>query len=194
MKTYFTVDRRGGLNSGESLQLIRDYSPYTCYEVSGVFNKDDLVFRLQTLYPEGLSRHGVQYLMESCLIIPDLQTGQSLRITPLEPVIETIFEQVRINEFPHRPSRMQAMFAWSSLKDASRFRGSAENHLIYQVESSSAFVADMNLLHLGGSLVGAYEYAKKYWSGNKSDNPNLEVLIPLPVVIGDVIQPVTGYE
>lgn len=169
-----------------AFQLVYDYSLLRFYEVHGVFNKSDLIARIQALYPEGLSRHGIQYLIEYFLIIQDSQTGQSLRLCPSEPVIEAIFEQVRKEEFSHCPSRMQSMFAWTNLNDAYEFKSSEED-TIYQIESDKAFIADMNLLYLGGSILGAYEYARRYWAGETSNAPKLEAIIPLPVTIGSKI-------
>lgn len=186
MKKYFTVDRTGSAEQNIAFQLTCDYSSLQFYEVQDVFSKNELIERVQALYPEGLSRHGIQYLIEYFLIIQDSQTGRTLSLCPSEPMIEVIFEQVRKEEFPHRPSRMQSMFAWTNLDDAYKFRDSEGRGIIYKVESDKAFIADMNLLYLGGSILGGYEFARKYWSGETGNNPKLEAIIPLPVVVDNV--------
>lgn len=142
------------------------------------------------MYPEGLSKHGIRYLIETCLIHPQLGSGPPSDFTRISPMIEAIFEQVRRADFPHLPSRMQSMFSWCSLTDARMFRGDLENNFaIYQVESESAFVGDMNLVYLSASVIGAYELSMKYWSGEKTKSPLLEAVIPLPVVVGDEVEP-----
>ncbi|MFT0773435.1 DUF2441 domain-containing protein [Psychrobacter aquimaris] len=103
-------------------------------------------------------------------------------------MIEAVFELVRRNEFPQLPSRLQSMFAWCNLDDAREFNSSlGDKHSIFEVEIKNAFIADQKLLYLGGSVIGTYEMARKYWSGDRSDNCKLEAVIPLPAVIGNKV-------
>lgn len=160
------------------------------YTIQAVFDQSDLEKRIDKMYPRGLSKHGIEYLVETCLIYPHPGSGPPTDFTPISPVIEAIFEQVRRADFPHLPSRMQSMFAWCNLEDAYMLRDNAKNNsAIYQIESESAFVGDMNLVYLSASVIGAFELATRYWSGRKTRNPLLEAVIPLPVVVGDEVKP-----
>ena len=103
-------------------------------------------------------------------------------------MIEAIFEQVRKADFPHLPSRMTSMFGWQSLDEAVAFANTNHaggfNVFEVEVEDESYFIGDMNLLYIGGQVINTFLLAHKYWSGQRSANPKLEVLIPLPVTIG----------
>lgn len=139
------------------------------------------------MYPDGLSSFGIRYLHEYCLIVRD-NKGQCVNFAPHEPIMEGIFEQVRINEFSERPSRMQSIFGWCNLSDAENFNKAHDNrHSIYEVHSEDAFLADQKLLYLGGSIMGAFEFARKYWSGERTNSPKLEAIIPLPSYIGNIV-------
>lgn len=188
MHKFYTVDRSGNLRPGMPILLRTDYSQENIWTVKGVYNEKDVISRINELYPNGLSEHGVLYLIRQGLVIFDNGSRQPLPITHTTPMIEAIFELVRRSEFPHLPSRMQSMFAWCDLQDALTFRDScAVPHKIYRVKSEHTFVADQNLLYLGGSVIGSYELARKYWSGETSRNAKLEAVIPLPAIVGEAI-------
>jgi len=168
--------------------LETEFTKINIWSVQGLYSQNDAIKRVLQLYPEGLSSHGLQYLLSEGIVIffPGTRTPQ--RITHTQPMIEAIFEMVRRAEFPSRPSRMQSMFAWCSLTDARQFNmeGGGKG-AIYEVSSDDAFVADQNLLFLGGSVIGAYELARKYWAAENSENQKLEAVIPLPQIIGNAI-------
>ncbi|WP_165870984.1 DUF2441 domain-containing protein [Shewanella frigidimarina] len=188
MATYFTVDRSGTLLPESIINLRIDYSKIHIYAIENLITTEELINRTHQLYPDGLSNFGVQYLHEHNLIVKDTQTRQSLNFAPHIPVLEGIFEQVRLNEFPERPSRMQSMFGWCTKPDAVVFKEAHGNvHNIFEVHSGNAFIADQNLLYLGASIMGTYEFARKYWSGDRSNNYKPEAVIPLPSDIGVVV-------
>jgi hypothetical protein len=185
---FYTVDRSGKAGVGLSFDLKKDFSQYQIWTVQNVYDEDDVKNRINQLFPDGLSEHGIRYLISQGLVIFENGTRNPLQITRTTPMIEAIFELVRKSEFPNRPSRMQSMFAWCDLKDAHEFCSSINcTCAIYEVESNSAFIADRNFLYLGGSVIGAYELARKYWSGEKGSNCKLEAVISLPVVLGNTI-------
>ncbi len=184
---FFTVDRVGSLANNTTISLKTDYSTIRTYSIQNLITKNELINRTHQLYPDGLSRFGLRYLHEECLIVRNT-IGQCLDFAPHIPIIESIFEQVRINEFPECPSRMQSMFGWCNLSAAENFNSAQNNrHSIYEVHSEKAFIADQKLLYLGGSIMGALEFARKYWSGERTENPRLEAVIPLPSYIGTVV-------
>ena len=188
MPKFYTVDRSGNASSEVSFELINDYSQYQIWTVQNVYDENDIFARINQLYPEGLSEHGINYLIKQGIVIFENGTRIPLDVTHTTPMVEAIFELIRQNEFSHLPSRMQSMFAWCDLKDAQEFKiASGGECQIYEMENENAFIADQNLLYLGGSVIGAYELARKYWSGVRGNNCKLEAVIPLPIVIGNAI-------
>lgn len=188
MPKFYTVDRSGNADSNITFNLKNNYSEYQIWTVQNIYDESDVISRINQLYPDGLSEHGFQYLIKEGLVIFQNGTRIPLPVTHSTPMVEAIFELVRQNEFPLLPSRMQSMFAWCELEDAREFNQvSGGNFSIYEVESEDAFIADQNLLYLGGSVIGTYEIARKYWSGERGNNCKLEAVIPLPVRIDNAI-------
>ena len=184
MAIFYTVDRSNNLASEMRVNLNTDYESMTIYQVENICTAVETRSRLTQLYPAGISRHGMKYLTE-CTVLFDNVTRTPLNVAPFSHMIESVFELVRQNEFPERPSRMQSIYAWVHLSDARDFH--AGIHPIYQIESDNAFIADQTYLSLGACVVGSYEMARKYWQGEQSDSPKLEAIIPLPVVVGVAI-------
>ncbi|MRT38762.1 DUF2441 domain-containing protein [Acinetobacter sp. RIT698] len=186
MEKFFTVDRSGAVSSGESFELISDFSLILKCSLDGMLTIEELVSGINQLYPDGISKHGASYLLNDPILCN--QTGDS-QLLPVSPMIEAIFEQVRRADFPHLPSRMTSMFGWQSLAEAVEFANTNHaggfNLFEVEVEDQSYFIGDMNLLFIGGQVINTYLLAQKYWSGQRSANPKLEVLIPLPVTIGN---------
>ncbi|WP_151742978.1 DUF2441 domain-containing protein [Acinetobacter sp. TUM15113] len=189
MTTYFTVDRINRVNEGDVFSLITDFSATHCFEFEGFFTHEDNYNLIGEYYPNGISRHGQSYL---CGYPSFAKKTKNNQFVPKDDVIEAIFELVRRLEFPELPSRMSSMFAWQSLNDALAFANS--NHIggfkIHEVETESEniFIGDMNFLKTGGQVINSYVLARKYWSGETSSSPILEVLIPLPVTIGKEVE------
>lgn len=96
---------------------------------------------------------------------------------------ERVWETVRVNAFPERPPRLKSLFAFASEADARTSTWfSQESRLLVQVQLSTdtAFhIADAS--HLESSEQDWPEKAHKYWSGEISTTPKLEVLIHGPV-------------
>jgi hypothetical protein len=185
---FYTVDRSGNADKNITFSLKSNYSDHQIWTVQNVYDEGDVISRIIQMYPDGLSEHGIQYLIKHGLVIFENGTNKPLSITHTTPMVEAIFELVRKSEFPQLPSRMQSMFAWCELDDAKEFNaGLGSTCSIYEVESDQAFIADQNLLYLGGSIIGAYEMARKYWSGERGNNCKLEAVIRLPVVLANAI-------
>jgi len=79
------------------------------------------------------------------------------------------------------PSRFSALFAWATFDEAVTFQQQHGVGTIYEVEADNFFQADMNLLFLGGSAIGALLFAMKYWRGESSPTPRWEYLLIPPI-------------
>ena len=177
--TYFHVDRSSALVAGTDVIADRDYTSCSFYPVQDHFHRSDLEALVDELFPGGMTRHGKQYLLSEPLVIRTQQGP--LPAVPHIPMIELISELVRRLLFPERPSRLTALFAWESLDEAIRFRNETGGGKIYHVEANEIFRGDMKLLLLGGSGVGAVQFARKYWRGDSSPQPRWEYLLVPPV-------------
>jgi hypothetical protein len=149
MPSYYHLDRRNGFVNGAEARLVchQDIQPTPLQE------------HLDALFPNGVTEHGRQYLVQAQVIAAQ------------EPALELLFEYVRRASFPDRPSRFQSLFGFGSLGDALRFRNdmNAERARIWRVEVSDAFRADMNYLKLvGASALTVSYFAHRYWSGSSS--------------------------
>lgn len=185
MPKFYHIDRAGTLEVDKRVELIKDYTQKPLIEIENLIEKQNLVDRLNGLYPNGISYHGIQYLLNTKLILND-NNGRPTTYTLCNPMIEAIFELVRSSEFSHLPSRMQSMFCWQTLSDLKKFNDNSQLK-IYEIETDDYFVGDMKLLYLGGQIIHTIELARMYWSGERSKDPHLEVLVPLPAIIGTEI-------
>ncbi len=108
-------------------------------------------------------------------------------------IINLIFELVRKSEFPDRPSRFQSMFVWKSLDEAVSFKNEQKDYhgskmSIYKVSALNFFEADMMLLRSGANLPDILNFACRYWSGEKSQNPKMEILAGYPIEVIGVVK------
>lgn len=127
-----------------------------------------------------LSRHGERYVLG----IP----GPS---PFLSHAIENFWELFRVTNHPEKLSRFAVVFAWETYDDARQFCTDYDPGDIWAVTGRShpqAFRADMNLLR-AGNLVDMTMRAEHYWTGQASDNPQWEWLLPAPVT---VVRPATA--
>lgn len=107
---------------------------------------------------------------------------------------EMTYEAVRQTYFPHRPSRLDSLFCFPTLDEATRCRAHIkgyENSVLHEVEAneSDLFVADMNngIQHFAREVfdLGIIAY---YWNGwVRSTDPKAvilrEVLLREPVKV-----------
>jgi hypothetical protein len=188
MAEYFTVDRRSLLVTGAELTLTSDIADRTLWVFAEHFGEAELLAKAQALFPEGLSPHGIHYLVEYCLATQRI-TGHraTIEAVPHVPTVELTFELVRRLEFPDRPSRFQSWFGWQTLEEAKRFREShgTPEARIFAIDSPGTFRADMSLLLHGGSNLGATILAARYWSGIAGPHPAWEFVLPQPIRIGE---------
>ncbi|HEY6528242.1 MAG TPA: hypothetical protein VIZ65_06075 [Cellvibrionaceae bacterium] len=187
MSTYLHLDRSGRAVANTTFRLTTDFTNRRIYSVVGQYCNADPISRINSLYPDGLSEHGIRYLLAEDLVIFD--QGKITVRTHISPMIEAIFVLVRMAEFSHRPSRIQSMFAWLSSAEALNFQRQEQLGTIYEVQAEDAFIADQNLLRLGRSGADTYEFARNYWSEERSNNEKLEAVIRLPSAIGNTLSP-----
>jgi len=142
---FYTVDRRGSLQQGQTIELTRfdDIEPPALQE------------HLNMLFPDGVTTHG-----DNSFVKNDTHFQVS------SYTIELVWENVRRAHFPTNPSRFQSVFAVETLDAAQAFRSvfGHPTHKIWIVESQSSFRANMELLRtLNTALMTSY-LAHLYWS------------------------------
>ena len=167
-KTLYTVDRHNLLSENYSVDLIKhaDLDPPFLQQ-----HVDDL-------FPEGVSSHGDRYFLSN--------TSSPMLASPQ---IELIVEYVRRANYPQCPSRFQSFFAVETIQQARQFRQEYNDSIgigsIWQIEvdTKQIFKADMNLLRVMPSILCSSWAAHEYWRGNMSQDPFMEYLVQLPVII-----------
>lgn len=184
---FYTVDRSKRLKVGQTLCPDTDYTGRKFFPVVPHHTNEDLEAYVRDLFPAGLSIHGKQYLLDQCLVVND-PVGKPLSVCPVMPVMELVSELVRRTSFPGLPSRFTSVFAWDTKEEAATFRAShcGGAGSICRVSGKVGFRGDMNLLLLGGTILGSWLYATKYWSSARTATPRVECLLLSPVTVDEV--------
>jgi hypothetical protein len=176
---FYSVDRSGLYQTGRALDLWQQDPvlgrPF--WRLPDWFEANDLRTHVAELFPDGLSLHGWQYMVERHDFIRP--TNSDALFVNHNMVVELVFEYVRRAVFPSRRSRFQSFFGWESIEMARAFR--KEGQALYRVESSSIFRADQSWLTLGVQNAIASLSAHRYWSGAPSGTPRWEILLAPPV-------------
>lgn len=168
MTTYYTVDRLGECRPGlifthqmQSIQISGSNEPFQI----------------------AVSRHGQQY------VPMDMRNNNAM--------IEGVFELVRALHFPEKPTRLRCMFACESLEALSvceQVMQPTNVRNVYTVEyTGEVHRGDMALLNSAGHLYEIQSRAMAYWMGETKDLypgyvPRWEILIPLPVQLGELVR------
>src|SRR5262245_15694032 len=167
---FYSVDRSGLYQTDGTLDLWQQDPvlgrPF--WRLPDWFEADDLRTHVGELFPDGLSLHGWQYMVERHDFIRP--TNSDALFVNHNMVVELVFEYVRRAVFPSRRSRFQSFFAWESLEMARAFR--KEGQALYRVESSYIFRADQSWLTLGVQNAIASLSAHRYWSSAPSGTSN----------------------
>jgi hypothetical protein len=117
--------------------------------------------------------------------------GRIIKINPITPhtlpylLRELIFEKIRLEEYPYRPSRLNSIMACANLESAKEFKSlpGRQFDIIYEVEpldiKSKLFEADWSLIlpPLNKSIAQVEQEARNYWSGFISHENKKEILI-----------------
>ncbi len=178
MNMFIHVDRARRLRVGDIIRK-EPYFNESPLIIFSPFIDEGFMAHLQEICRDGLSLHGASYLIQ---IQNQVHFGSF--------TTELYFEYVRYKKYPHRPSRLQSLFAFREWKQAVIFaKGTGGNGKIYELGFEGKFFAgDMNLLKLDYDPAKQMEFACRYWEGKtletRSDYvPEWEYLIDLPVVI-----------
>lgn len=195
----YHYDRLGTLEPGQRLELSRDYSMLG-ERAEGVPGA------LSWLFPEGMSRHGFLYMdVFSTGYVAGTESAESLRRQLAEMPsyqIEWNLELVRRIWFPDLPSRCQSLFCLQGTEDFFRWPElrSSQGRLfeVCVPDGGKHAVLDSQMLrggfvtHDDGVITGSapldWLCSKRYWSGEKSWDPRLEVVVELPVTMGRVLE------
>ncbi len=181
MPEFFTVDRLGRFRPGQVLDIDLDLTGLPLYAVSGYYSGADLEDFARDLFGGGISRWGKDYLFIKHIPGPDVPTSLA---------IELVFELVRRESFPERPSRLSSVFGSSTLQDARQFKASygTLSDPIFRVSCDTSFRCDFDLLRMGHSILAAWLLATKYWRGDRGPNPMWEELLVPPVTVMERVE------
>ncbi|PND53624.1 DUF2441 domain-containing protein [Rhodococcus sp. ENV425] len=142
---FYTVDRKGSLQQGQTMELIRfdDVDP------------PELQEHLDMLFPKGVTAHGDNNFVKN---------DTHFQISSY--TIELVWENVRRAHFPTTPSRFQSVFAVETLRAAQAFRNAfgQADHKIWIVEAQSSFRANMDLLRNASTALVTSYLAHLYWA------------------------------
>lgn len=109
---------------------------------------------------------------------------------------EYIFEQVRLAEYPEKPSRMQCMFLFSNDIDHNDFANSLHYDMakrsiveIEALENSKLHFADLKLLDCNAlSHIEKMDKARQYWNGTTEKGIGVEILFTGNFKINKILQ------
>jgi hypothetical protein len=179
--TFYTVDRKGLLSEGISINMIKTDDALNMIEFNGNV-KHHIAKHLHTICPSGISHHGFQYLFHK----PDPKSASYS--------IDLIFENIRQAYYPQRPSRFQSLFAFDNLNQAKSFYNKHKEEYpsskIHEVITSNKYhKGNMNLLHQGNENIWVSYFAHLYWDSKSIEfcENEWEILLELPVTIGKKI-------
>ncbi|EPX8934425.1 DUF2441 domain-containing protein [Morganella morganii] len=182
---FYTADRSKVIKKGDVFDLYT--KPQNLQNALSMIDptfcdKDELEAYLSEFFPSGISRHGMQYLLDNN---NHIRSNYKEPLITLSPAIEIIYETIRRNEFSEKPSRMTCAFACQSIPDAQNYFNDASLPIFEISTKNKYFIADSSLLKIGHNHLSTLVMARKYWSGSTSEAPQLEVLIECPAMIGE---------
>lgn len=163
----FHIDRLKLLSEGQTITLFDDYA-------LDVPHGHEICSQVRTMYPQGISEHGNRYLF--------LAENDNW-------LYETILENARLLNHPKSQSRFQSFFAVSDVflpQMMERLEATESNSYVFEIDACKYDVYDMNIINdmkYGGAGTTLY-HANRYWAKERTSNPLLELLLPLPVTIG----------
>lgn len=112
----------------------------------------------------------------------------AINIEPQVAHYERYLELIRRLEFPEKQSRYQSFFAFDNLQAAKEFLPSGrEKAQIFRVQAANAEKKDQNLIEVG-TLAQVFSKGRRYWRGDKSENPDWEVLLEPPVEVVEKVE------
>ena len=106
---------------------------------------------------------------------------------------ELLWENVRLSEHPDAPSRQRCLFLIESISDLDKWKTYLQidqnNNSVVRVQATGkALRVDSNYLTSDSELLSTWsEKAHKYWNGEISENPTIEILFEGKVEIIEII-------
>ncbi len=101
---------------------------------------------------------------------------------------EIIYEAVRVEKYPDKPSRLECIFLCPNLESARQFAQVKKTGIFYEVtiinSKAIQFIANWRMM-AGPShtLTDAIEWAEEYWKGVNVPPPQQEVVIESDVLV-----------
>ncbi|HGM6596311.1 TPA: hypothetical protein ACKQAM_000107 [Serratia marcescens] len=175
MSVFYSLDRLGSFQPGMRIDL--QVTSFHITKMQGF---------AQQRFGSGVSRHGNAFALNPNTRVFNDSSSQC----------ELVFELYRRAHYPSKPSRYLSMFGCKTVREAAYFRGQTQCGIdvgIFEVHSNGGFHrADMNLLSSNSPPLEMEYRAELYWSGNTEEmypgyKPFWEVIIPLPVTIGEKV-------
>lgn len=206
----YHVDRKGSLHTGDILSLNTNPNIYAEHpELWKELFPEGLSAHGETYFSDhiynlpltGLFPAGEGYI--ACTDIQEVFKGLDSMGSGM---CELVTELVRRSSFPAFPSRLQSLFCLSSIGQIGEWPELSPSncpHLqLFEIEVSDKVVHtfdscylrggfphgnphnELKNLYFGFSFLSTWSLATLYWSGQHSDKPRMECLVPLPVSIG----------
>jgi len=145
---FFHLDRANSLKIDEGSTI--ELKPIPRQKNIELMSKN-----LMQQYPNGVSQHGISYLLDSY---------KKDSITS-----EWFLEYERKINFLEKPSRFQSVFAFKELDDIRRFISKVEFNqdvlFIYELEAEHYFKGDMQMVGSQSSPLIQSAMAQAYWEG-----------------------------
>jgi len=194
---FYHVDRTGGLEVGETVELGWEFELGGREDPSGVTAPNGELLR--ELFPEGVTRHGIRHLSVIVsnqggrdvpgkrenligLINTDDRGEKPIQAAPHTSMYEWCFELVRRAEFPEERSRFQSVFAWDDPQRGELRAAPGKDPRILRVEAQNATRRDMSLIDFNTFGTGMRD-ARAYWKGETRGDPTWEYLLEPPVEV-----------
>jgi hypothetical protein len=109
---------------------------------------------------------------------------------------EYVFEQIRLVEFPHAPSRVESSFAFLDVQAALRWSGQADIGSLYEVEEAQGGTpsAVLDMEHVSAlndcrDFVCVQDMIRAYWSGVCTPRPTMELVTTRDLIVRGVRVP-----
>lgn len=182
---YYSVDRRKVYVEGQLIVPEPGNEP----------NDNRIVAHINTMYPQGFSRHGVRYFRDALPDRPFVDKPDYMAFACSEDylsgIIELLLEATRKAHYPDKPCRYQSMFACASIEEAIEFRntnGTQEDPIHALHPQAKVHRGDMSIYSVHGTFASIDHRLHLYWQGETLDLPNYapkwEYVLELPVLVG----------
>lgn len=132
-------------------------------------------------FPKGVGMHGLRHLTANLNNYHHYE----------ECIIEIVFELIRQQFYPTMLSRLTSLYAVQTLEQTENwikiFSNTEKADSIWKIKyTNSSYPLDAKYLNIdvnGFSYINLIENAHKYWKGQLSDNPLIEILVEFPVQV-----------